>query len=53
MKQPALNALPDTCGNFLRFVDTDALYKAALGAVLFHDIVQGILGKPGGLSDFP
>ena len=53
MKQPALNALPETCGNFLRFVDADALCKAALGTVLFHDIVQGILGKVGGLSEFP
>ena len=49
MKKPALNVLPDTCGNFLRFVDTDALCKAALGTVLFHDIMQGILGKAGGL----
>ena len=53
MKQSALNALPDTCGNFLRFVDADALCKAALGTVLFHDIMQDILGKVGGLSEFP
>ena len=53
MKQPALNALPDTCGNFLRLVDADALCKAALGTVLFHDIMQDILGKVGGLSEFP
>ena len=53
MKQPAINALPDTCGNYLRFVDADALCKAALGTMLCHDIVQGILGKAGGLSEFP
>ena len=53
MKKPALNALPETCGNFLRFVDADALCKAALGTVLFHDIMQGMLGKAGGLSEFP
>ncbi len=52
MKQPAFNALPDTCGNFLRLVDADALCKAALGTVLFHDIMQGILGKAGGLLNF-
>ena len=33
--------------------NTWLLCKAALGTVLFHDIMQGMLGKAGGLSEFP